>query len=138
MKKAFLDTNIFVRYIIGDTENSGIDIVELFQQGAEGEIEFVTKTEALIELNYVLKTHYNLDREKVIMAISTILNLGSVSVVDSEAITLEKILKLYANYSQLSLEDCVYLQHCLQEKIDLITLDKKLKNVFEKLKGAVQ
>lgn len=134
MITSFLDTNIFVRYIIGDVENSSINIAELFEKGAKGEAWYVTKTETLIELNYVLKTHYNLEREQIILALQTILNLGSVSIADIDSLTLEKILKLYANYPALSLEDCVYLQYCLQEKIELITLDKKLKNVFEMLK----
>jgi len=138
MKTFFLDTNIFVRYVIGDVENSTIDIAELFQKGAEGKAQYVTKTETLIELNYVLKTHYNLEKDKIILAIKTILNLGIVNVVDSDSLSLEKILTLYAKYPALSLEDCVYLQYCLQEKIELITLDKKLKNVFEELKKIVR
>ena len=133
MGKLFLDTNIFVRYLVGDIENSAIDIQKLFQNGAEGKVEYLTKTQVLIELNYVLKTHYNLERDKIILAIKTILNLGSVSVVDADIENLEKVLKLYESCSQLSLEDCIYLQYCLQEKIELLTLDKKLKNIFKKL-----
>jgi predicted nucleic-acid-binding protein len=125
----FLDTNILVRYLLQDVEKQLIFIHNLFDQAILNGEELLILNEVLIELNYVLAHHYGIEKDKILEKIADILDLGFIKVVSNSDLDFYKVLNLYSQ-NKFSLEDAMYLQYCLQNNLELITFDQKLKSVW--------
>jgi predicted nucleic-acid-binding protein len=130
----FLDTNILLRFMLGDVEEHTSFIKILFTKTAENkEILFITP-EVLIELKYVLQAHYELSKKEILEAIQGFIDLGFIEVLTDYHLNFDEVLRTYSD-ENLSLEDCLFIQICLQNDLNIISFDKKLNNVFNKLKN---
>ena len=97
MKKIFIDTNIFIRYLINDVP-SQIDKVErLFDLSEKGEITLITGPPVFFEIAWTLKSFYNVNREGIYESISAIIGLPGLEIIDLEI--LEEALELYKQTS---------------------------------------
>jgi predicted nucleic acid-binding protein len=128
----FLDTNILARFIVGDVESQQPAVQKIFHEGNEKQLEYFIIPEVIIELNYVLNGYYEFSKSEITQVIRELLNLGFLSLLTNYAVDFGKVVDLHQN-KNLSLEDCLYLQVCLENKFKLITFDLKLKKVFEEL-----
>jgi predicted nucleic-acid-binding protein len=127
----FLDTNILARFILKDDESSKTKIKEIFDLGVQDKAEYFVSVQVIVELNYVLIHHYNIPRDKIILAIEKILGLGFINLISTFQ-NFNSVLEVYSKNLKLSLEDCIYLETCKEQGLELITLDKNLKKEFEK------
>lgn len=97
MKRIFIDTNIFIRYLINDVP-SQIDKVErLFDLAEKGEITLITGPPVFFEIAWTLKSFYNVNREGIYESISAIIGLPGLEIIDLDI--LEEALELYKQTS---------------------------------------
>ena len=128
----FVDTNIFIRFLVADDEKKGEACFRLFQRVQRGE-ESVTTTEAIIaEVVYVLSSAalYGLSHEEVAARLTPILSLRSLRLRHKR--TYLRALDLYATHRFLDFEDALTAAHMERERIsEIITYDKD----FDRLPG---
>jgi len=97
VKKIFIDTNIFIRYLINDVP-SQIDKVErLFDLAEKGEVTLITGPPVFFEIAWTLKSFYNVNRESIYESISGIIGLPGLDIIDLDI--LEEALELYKQTS---------------------------------------
>jgi|LakMenEpi03Aug12_release.lakeMendotaPanAssembly.Ray.scaffolds.fasta_scaffold372483_2 predicted nucleic acid-binding protein len=128
----FLDTNILARFIVGDVENQQSIVQKIFNDGNENKLKYYIVPEVLVELNYVLTSHYGFENGEIMETVSNILNLSFIEILTNYKLDFEKVIDFHLN-KNLSLEDCLYLQICLENNLKLLTFDLKLKREWEKI-----
>jgi predicted nucleic acid-binding protein len=128
--RLFLDTNILVRYLIGDVEDHKKYVVHLFDTALKENKILIILPEVLVELNYVLSHHYEIDKKLIISSLGSILKI---SVIQIHGIKdFDQVLSIYQNHN-LSLEDSLFISYCIQNKLDFVSFDKKALRVFRNL-----
>lgn len=97
MKKIFVDTNLFIRYLINDIP-SQIDKVEnLLDLAEKGEVRLVTGPPVFFEMAWTLKSFYKMNRKRTYECLSSILGLPGLEVTDLDI--LEEALELFRRTS---------------------------------------
>ncbi|MFN2268940.1 MAG: PIN domain-containing protein [Desulfonatronovibrio sp.] len=80
MKKAFLDTNIFIRYLTNDDPVKADQVDGLLRRAARSQINLYTSEVILAEVVWVLESFYRLDRIQVAEKIRAILHTPGLTV----------------------------------------------------------
>lgn len=86
--RRMIDTNVIIRYIVGDGGDCADKARALFQNAAEGNIILVIPEIVFIEIVHVLQSYYKHDRADICKALRLLLRLPGV-----ETMTLMSILK---------------------------------------------
>ena len=73
-----LDTNIIIRYLIGDNEEHLIKSIEIFRQIETAQLQVEILDSVLMEAFFVLTKFYKLPKNEVINDLKTILALNGV------------------------------------------------------------
>ena len=124
----FVDTNLFLRYLLKDITYQYEEAKSLFLKAAYGEINLVTSTIVIFEIEWVLSDYYGLNKTDVISSLEKIIQL---KIYLDEKALIDKALLFYKHQS-LDLEDCYNLAFAQERKVkDFKTFDKKLKRAFK-------
>jgi len=83
---AFVDTNIFLRYLTGDDPEQAPKARALLERAERGEIQLVTTVLTIAEIVWVLESVYELDRASIRAKVVAILGLEGLSVEDQEVL----------------------------------------------------
>jgi len=130
MKKIFIDTNFFLRFLLKDIQKQHLQTKKLLLEGAERKIDLFTSLIVIFELYWVLTSFYQKNKKKVVKIILDILKLKFIELEEREILL--RALKIYS-ISNLDLEDSYNLVYALTKKANKIaTFDKKLEKAFEK------
>ncbi len=116
----FLDTNIFLRYLVPGDEAKARACFAVFQRAKTGD-EVVTTSEAVVaEIAYVLRSraHYNLSPAEIGARLRPILGLRGLKL--SHKRTYLRALDLWDTYPALDFEDVVTVAH--MERLGLAQL----------------
>lgn len=73
-----LDTNVIIRFLIGDNEKLLTRSVEYFEQIEKGEIKVEILSEVVMEVFFVLTKFYKIPKKEVISDLKVILSLEGV------------------------------------------------------------
>jgi predicted nucleic acid-binding protein len=111
----FLDTNIIARFIVGDVENQQPIVQKIFNDANEKQLTYYIIPEVLVELNYVLSSHYELSKSEITETISDLLDLSFMEILTNYSLDFAQVTTLHRD-TNLSLEDCLYLQICLENE----------------------
>lgn len=65
MRRAFVDTNLFIRYLTNDDPAKAVRVEQLLDQAAAGEVLLVTTEMVLAETVWVLESSYGLSNAQV-------------------------------------------------------------------------
>ncbi len=130
MIKVLLDTNIIARFLIGDVESQQAEVNLLFEKAVRQEYKLFILPETLIELKYVLTTHYEFSKQEIVEAFQEFLDLGIVEILQPKQLDFKKVLNTF-NKENLSFEDSLYLQVCLQNSLELVSFDKLLVKTYK-------
>ena len=65
MTKFFLDTNVLVRFLVGDNAAHQRQAEQWFEQAERGERAIVVTPVVIAETSFVLESYYKLDREAI-------------------------------------------------------------------------
>jgi predicted nucleic acid-binding protein len=95
--EVFIDTNIFLRALVGDQVKQAKECVEFLQKVADGKVQAVTSSLVLAEVAWTLKSYYRLEKIQIVPALEAIQSLASLKIVDEHRPT--RGTDLYANHS---------------------------------------
>lgn len=85
-ERAFVDTNLFLRFLTDDVPAQAEAVGTLLRKAAGGELELVTNDVTIAELVWTLESYYGLGRDEVREHVLAILNTPGLEVVDSEVV----------------------------------------------------
>ena len=117
-----VDTNAWLRYLLCDNDIQYEKMSSLMKEMKKGRVELILTNEVVLEICYVLKSFYKIDKEKISKELS---NLVLVRGIVADSIW-KVVLPIYSQ-KNLSLLDI--LMKCLASSNgwELFTFDKKLK-----------
>ena len=84
MEKIFVDTNIFLRFLIKDSEASYSKSFSLFKKASEGKINLLTSTLVIFEIVWTLESFYKVEKSEIVEKVLGILNLPNLEVEKAE------------------------------------------------------
>jgi len=124
MKKCFIDTNYFLRFLLKDDEKQFNIVYSLFQKGINGEIQLFTSVVVFFEIYWVLSSFYKKKKNKIIEFLKNILKL---TFIDFENKTILEEAIIFFQKFNLDLEDCYNLAYAkLKKANEFNTFDKIL------------
>lgn len=86
MKKKFVDTNVFLRYLAKDDPLKYEKCRELFQRALEDKVELATSGMVIAELIWTLQSYYKIPKADVVEKISIIVSTESLYIPDRNII----------------------------------------------------
>ena len=97
MKTYFVDTNVFMRYLVNDNADHA-DRVEIFLEQAEkGKIKLVTGPPVFFELAWTLKSFYEMKKNEIYSCLLSIAGIPGLTVTDIDVII--DALNMYKEHS---------------------------------------
>lgn len=118
-----LDTNVFVRYIIGDHKEHQKQAVQWFLAAERGTINILVLPAVIAETVYVLQSWYRQPREQIADAMEVFLSQRWLEVQDRDA-----LLDLWQSYrAGLHFIDSYLIALSKESDSTVLTFDKKLK-----------
>lgn len=119
----YIDTNVLVRVITGDSQTLATQAITKIQSGAQNEFSILDAV--LVELCFVLEFHeYKMTRTDIVDAIQTLIAVPQIFVAD----TTLKTLKVYEEHSKLDYVDC--LLFVMGGKEGVLTFDNDLQKAL--------
>ncbi|MDZ7586574.1 MAG: PIN domain-containing protein [Patescibacteria group bacterium] len=119
MKKLFLDTNVWLRFILEDSEQAN-DCRELITQIEAGKWRVYTSTIVMLEINYVLNSVYKIKIGQALGDLEAILKIRNLTLI--EKTDFRKALKFYKQ-TKIKLTDCLIAAQLPPEMI-LVSYDR--------------
>jgi len=86
MKEYFVDTNIFLRYLVNDEPDHANRVEKLLDKAEKGEIRLVTGPPVFFELAWTLKSFYKMTKDKIYTCLLSIGGIPGLDVIDSDVI----------------------------------------------------
>jgi len=83
MKKVFIDTSVFVRFLTKDDPKKFTDCQSFFEQVQAGKLRPYTSNIVFLELHFVLHRLYDFPAVKVNQALEKILTLRNLTVIET-------------------------------------------------------
>ena len=93
MREAFLDTNLFIRFLTNDDEEKANRVALLLHEAAEGNVQLVTTEMVLAEVVWVLESAYKVERSWVAALLLGILATPGLEVINSSLVA--RAIELY-------------------------------------------
>lgn len=82
MKRLFVDTNVFLRFLTNDDLGQSDQAAGLFRDAAGGHVRLVTGPPVLFELVWTLRRAYKVPRERSIEILAGLLTVEGLELVD--------------------------------------------------------
>jgi uncharacterized protein len=130
IERAFVDTNLFLRYLTNDIPAKADQVEALLQSAAIGEVFLVTTSLVIAEIVWTLASFYGLSREQIRDRILAILNTPGLEVAESDL-----LIEAATNYAAKNVDFIdAYNAAWMQQQISLAyTFDRKHFSRFESL-----
>lgn len=128
-KKVFIDTNVWLRFLVADQKEKYQACKRLIALNEEGKLRVYTSTVVLLEVIYTLTSFYRISKKEMVKDIKTILSSRNLTLV--EKTDFRKALSCFSKHN-IKLADCLIATQLPKQTI-LCTYDKD----FEKLKTIV-
>lgn len=74
MSKALLDTNVILRYLLGDDEKKRAECASLFRTARDKRVSLILPPIVVYEVVWVLERTYKIDKKKISEVIRAVLN----------------------------------------------------------------
>jgi len=118
-----LDTNIIIRFLVGDNEDHLKISTEYFEQIEQGSMEVEILSGVLMEAFFVLTKFYKLPKTEVISDLKTILSFEGI--VNKNKVILFETLNIIAN-KNIDFVDALICAKCTLQNYDKLSFDKDL------------
>ena len=118
-----LDTNIIIRFLVGDNEEHLAKSTEYFEQIELGSMEVEILSDVLMEAFFVLTKFYKLPKIEVISDIKTILSFEGV--VNKDKVILFEALSIIEN-KNIDFVDALICAKCKFQNYEKLSFDKDL------------
>lgn len=141
MKKIFLDTNVWLRFLLQDTEQAE-KCVELIKAIELGKLNPYISAIVLLEVNYIFTFTYKRPAKEASQILRKILKTRNLTVIDKT--NTNKAMSIYTKY-RIKFTDCLIASQ-LPSKTTLVSFDRDFikipgidaqtpRQVLEKLEG---
>ena len=111
MRKKFIDTNIFLRYLTKDDPSKYDKCREIFKKAVEGKIELATSGIVIAELIWTLLSYYKVLKVDVIEKISIIVSTENLHIPDKNIITDALVLYGRKNIDYIDAYNAVFMKY---------------------------
>lgn len=118
-----LDTNIIIRFLVGDHQGYLIKSTEYFEQIEQGSMEVEILSDVLMEAFFVLTKFYKLPKVEVISDLKTILSFEGV--VNKDKVILFETLSIIEN-KNIDFVDALICAKCKLQNYEKLSFDKDL------------
>ncbi|WP_151951817.1 PIN domain-containing protein [Aliarcobacter cryaerophilus] len=118
-----LDTNIIIRFLVGDNEEHLAKSTEYFEQIELGSMEVEILSDVLMEAFFVLTKFYKLPKIEVISDLKTILSFEGV--VNKDKVILFETLSIIEN-KNIDFVDALICAKCKFQNYEKLSFDKDL------------
>lgn len=118
-----LDTNIIIRFLVGDNEEHLAKSTEYFEQIELGSMEVEILSDVLMEAYFVLTKFYKLPKIEVISDLKTILSFEGV--VNKDKVILFETLSIIEN-KNIDFVDALICAKCKFQNYEKLSFDKDL------------
>jgi predicted nucleic-acid-binding protein len=118
-----LDTNIVIRFLVGDNEEHLAKSTEYFEQIELGSMEVEILSDVLMEAFFVLTKFYKLPKIEVISDLKTILSFEGV--VNKDKVILFETLSIIEN-KNIDFVDALICAKCKFQNYEKLSFDKDL------------
>ncbi|HEY5998157.1 MAG TPA: type II toxin-antitoxin system VapC family toxin [bacterium] len=132
MKKAFLDTNILIRYLTNDDPAKAERVSRLLEEAAAGRLVLVTAEIVVAEMVWVLESSYGLGTAEIAPLVRGILATPGLEVVNGDLVT--RALELYEGCNVDFVDG--YIAALMEKRRigDLYSFDKKHASRFRSVR----
>lgn len=86
MKTCFMDTNLFIRYLVNDDPEKADRVEKLLEQATSGKIRLVTAGLVIAEVIWVLESAYGLKNAEITPMVKGILATPGIEVTNAELV----------------------------------------------------
>lgn len=111
MKKMFVDTNIFLRYLTKDDPSKYEKCKDLFKKAIEGKITLATSGMVIAELIWTLLSYYKVPKADVIEMVSIIVGSENLFIPEGDIIADALVLYSRKNIDYIDAYNAVYMKH---------------------------
>ena len=118
-----LDTNIIIRFLVGDNEEHLAKSTEYFEQIELGSMEVEILSDVLMEAFFVLTKFYKVPKVEVISDLKTILSFEGV--VNKDKVILFETLSIIEN-KNIDFVDALIYAKCKFQNYEKLSFDKDL------------
>jgi len=126
MKKYFLDSNIYLRFILKDDPGLSSKARQYFLDAKNKKSKLFLTSEALIEINYVLQKVYSVDKKEIIRHLSALVRAPYFEVVERSL--LAKAVRLYEK-TPIDFVDCLLFARAKSQGGEVLTFDQDFKRL---------
>lgn len=117
-----LDTNIILRFIVGDNDQQRIEAKKIFKDAQKGNLKLLLKVVVVAEVCYVLEVFYKKTLEEIASSMEVLLSQKWLKVEDRNG-----LLGMWTNYrNKLHFVDSYLLSSAKANKYKILTFDKDL------------
>lgn len=120
--KYVVDTNIILRFLVGDNKEQQRKAVSYFREGEKGKRDLIIAPLVIAEVCFVLETFYKKSREEIVSALQVFISSRWLAVEHRDRLIY--LLPLYK--SGLHFVDSLLVAWARLEKAKLLTFDRKL------------
>ncbi|MGA7953770.1 MAG: PIN domain-containing protein [Gloeobacterales cyanobacterium] len=131
LERAFIDTNLFLRYLTNDISEQADQVEVLLRQAAVGEISLVTTTLVIAEIVWTLASFYKVSPEQIRERILAILNTPGLEVAESNL-----LIEAATNYAAKNVDfiDAYNAAWMVKQQLSTVyTFDRKHFSRFENI-----
>lgn len=129
MKQYLIDSNYLLRYLLNDIPSQADTVERYFRQAKSGSIVVSVSILAFVECAYILLNLYKLSKLEVVEMLMKFVNIPYLEIEQRNLIM--KAFLLYKDIS-VSFVDALFFIEAHESGRELLTFDKKLKNLIIK------
>ena len=117
----YIDANYFLRFILKDNLAQWKIANNYFEKAKQEKIKLVFLTEVILEIEYVMRKVYKLNRKLIFKYISTLLVINSFEVIDREVLKLALLTYLDKN---IDFVDAILFYKAKSKQAGILSFDK--------------
>lgn len=127
MKVYYVDTNVFLRFLLKDNIDQYKEIESLLRKAKDKKVRLRVPVIVIFEISFVLKSYYHLSKDEIIGMLESLVALSYVKIDEREVFS--RAIQLYKS-SVISFVDCFLIAKAQIEGKELFTFDKDLKKLL--------
>lgn len=124
MKRALLDTNVIIRYLVGDNSLQQKQAEQWFHEAQRGTIDIIVDPIVVAEAAFVLESYYRFSRDRIADCMEVFLSQRWMNVRERDA-----LIDLWQTYrAGLHFVDSYLLSLARNTEMRVLSFDKKVQN----------
>lgn len=127
MNKIFLDTNLWIRYILLDNKEQFGLVKTILDLNEKGTVRLYSSSIIFLEINFVLEKVYRFKFEEILEVMHSMHITRGITIIEDAEIDLA--IKYYKTY-KIKFSDCLIASQ-LKKGLTLLTFDKEFKKIKE-------